>query len=235
MRPLAKWAVGFEYLPGHQIPQTFSNHADAAHILSANLGKYCSYCERYDPGIQIDHVVPVTQKHTPSNAWDNLLYACSTCNRFKWHAEISEELMFLPHKSNTAYLFVYFADGTIIVNPEITDDITKAKAEKLLKVTGLDQIFIELEDTPKEARDSRDKDRRKAWKIANDHLKEYESGKESYNINGLVNFAKQRGSFSVWFTVFQAHSEVRKALIEGFKGTNDTCFDPQNGYNPMPI
>ena len=39
--------------------------------------------------------------------------------------------------------------------------------------------------------------------------------------------------WSIWFTVFKNHDEVRAAMIDAFPGTAKNCFDPDNHYEPI--
>ena len=54
----------------------------------------------------------------------------------------------------------------------------------------------------------------------------FESLNRSAEARGLVIAAAEGcGFFSVWFTVFHEHIDVRLALIEAFPGTAASCFD----------
>ena len=61
-------------------------------------------------------------------------------------------------------------------------------------------------------------------------LKDYEKG--FISAEKVVEFARERGFFSVWFTVFAAHKAVKSALVDRFKGTARNCFDAD--FNPIP-
>jgi hypothetical protein len=50
----------------------------------------------------------------------------------------------------------------------------------------------------------------------------------------VAEFASQKGFFSVWYSVFSAHADVKLALIDIFIGTAGNCFDPANDYQPIP-
>jgi hypothetical protein len=69
-----------------------------------------------------------------------------------------------------------------------------------------------------------------AWQHAVKSLAEYEVGQ--VDAAGIANIAHWRGFFSVWFTVFMAHKDVKKALIDRFEGTAMDCFNKD--YNPIP-
>ena len=50
----------------------------------------------------------------------------------------------------------------------------------------------------------------------------------------ILKRAREKGCWSVWFTVFRGCDELRKTLIDGFEGTCAQCFDPANKYDPIP-
>lgn len=52
------------------------------------------------------------------------------------------------------------------------------------------------------------------------------------DIDTILDLVRNRGGWSIWFTVFKGCDEVRKALL-GFPGTARLCFDPDNHYEPI--
>ena len=62
------------------------------------------------------------------------------------------------------------------------------------------------------------------------YLKKYEAGE--YELNAMIADIKLNDCWSIWFTVFKEHREVREALVEQFPGTSRRCFDQD--YNPIP-
>ncbi|MFM8373623.1 MAG: hypothetical protein ACKOCO_14675, partial [Bacteroidota bacterium] len=50
----------------------------------------------------------------------------------------------------------------------------------------------------------------------------------------IAEFASQKGFFSVWYSVFNIHDDVKRALIEFFIGTAVNCFDIIDGCQPLP-
>jgi len=75
--------------------------------------------------------------------------------------------------------------------------------------------------------DTRWKNRIKIWDLAERYLN------KGADANTIVDLVKARGGWSIWFTVFKNHDEVRKALISEFPGTAAQCFDPDNHYEPI--
>jgi hypothetical protein len=51
------------------------------------------------------------------------------------------------------------------------------------------------------------------------------------NIESMIQLALARGFWSIWMTIFENQSEVKKALIESFPGTCVKCFDSDG--NPI--
>ena len=69
------------------------------------------------------------------------------------------------------------------------------------------------------------------WNLANNFLKKYLAG--DIDVDTIVELVKGHGCWSIWFTVFKGHDNVRKALIEQFPGTAASCFDAQNHFEPI--
>ena len=82
--------------------------------------------------------------------------------------------------------------------------------------------------------------RRRVWDRAMLYLRRYEAG--DYKLNAMIADIKLNDCWSIWFTVFKEHREVRKALVEQFPGTSYECFDedfypkyrhPENEEDPV--
>ena len=106
----------------------------------------------------------------------------------------------------------------------------KEKATNTLDFFGLDKFPGNPKYKKTLARDMRWRNRLEAWNLASKFHEAYQNQK--INIDNIIIFVKQRGFWSIWFTIFK-EPEVRKALIENFKGTA-RCFDANNGYVPIP-
>ena len=82
--------------------------------------------------------------------------------------------------------------------------------------------------------DDRIEARRYAWTRAIEVLKDYESvERDEKRLQDLIKTIKENGFWSIWFTVFKDHDEVRAAMIDAFPGTAKCCFDPENHYEPI--
>jgi hypothetical protein len=121
---------------------------------------------------------------------------------------------------------VYKQGGVVIVNPNLSG-LSYTRANNLLKLIGLDK-------SPKESRvaDKRWQFRYECWNLAERCLKKYENGE--IDVETIISFAKEKGGWSIWFTVFIDKDEVLKHLIDDFPGTAKCCFDSNNHYRPIP-
>ena len=76
----------------------------------------------------------------------------------------------------------------------------------------------------------------KVWDIANDFLLDYK--KDEIKLQRIIQVAQFSGYWSVWMKVFSSYPEVKRELVNQFKGTAADCFDkdcnplPRNGDNP---
>lgn len=202
----------------------YKPYSRARDLLFSNLGPYCSYCERRLGGAltQLEHVQPQELYPLLINSWSNFLWGCAICNGS--HNKDSKNVLLgqihLPHLNNTFKSLVYKEAGVVQVNPTLTG-ASKAHAEELWKLVGYDE----------KTEDARMTFRREAWELAEYSLQEYEGGNR--NLDKLIKAIKHNGSWSIWFTVFKDHDEVRKAMIDNFPGTAKNCFDPNNHYEPI--
>lgn len=234
MRPLDKYTVGQKVTldDGAEIvvSKNYDPYGDARPILLANFGDYCSYCENaLHNGTLFDteHIRPKFVNRDLETEWDNFLIGCRACNGpgGKWTNDVPTPTVHLPHKNNTILSLQYDEAGVVRVNPDLSPQ-SQANAQALID-------FVKLNKTPINSlqdKDGRCKMRRQTWEIAKTALSMYES---SPNLQCLIMLAKARGGWSIWFTVFKDHPEVRKELIEQFPGTAKDCFDPANGYEPI--
>lgn len=219
MRPVCKKEPE-EILDGKKIKQDYKDYSDARSMLKCNLGKYCSYCEVFIRDPQLEHIQPksIDNYSTLEYKWSNFLLACGLCNSIKSNKDVVLKKVHLPHLNNTYLSLCYKEAGVVIVNPTL-EGKSQEHAENLLKLVGFDR------------QDSRSECRREIWDKAEECLRRYESGE--YRLDLLMDYIKSVGYWSVWFTVFKTHDEIRKALIEEFPGTAKECFDADNHYEPI--
>lgn len=216
----------------HTISTIYNPYQSAKPVLIANIGKYCSYCEdayHQDRDLHVEHVQP---KGLPKYAhlryaWDNFLLSCSTCNGTdnKGNKNVILNEIHLPHRNNTFLSLCYKPGGVVIANPALTG-LSLQHATNLLNLTGLGKP--PANSSPG---DKRWMKRSHDWDIAQRYRNKYENRK--CDIETIVDLVTKGGGWSIWFTVFQEHDEVRKALIEKIPGTCATCFDAQQHYNPI--
>ena len=239
MRPIEKWAVGFITPDGTTIIETYDPHTNANTLLHKNIDHFCSYCEVFSSDLEGEHIVSQSQDGTLRTKWTNLLLACGRCNGSdnKWNNPVDLSLMYFPHQNNTLLVFEYLEGGVVKVHSDLTKLDQIRKATKLLDLLCLDKYpgNPKYPETKKYKQgfppaDRRWEHRRRAWEKAQMKLKDYEKG--FISAEKVVEFARERGFFSVWFTVFAAHKAVKAALVDRFKGTAQNCFDAD--FNPIP-
>lgn len=227
MRPVLKsiWPVD-----ENGVRKSYKPHTIATGDLELDLDTYCSYCEVFSSDLEVEHIISQNQDPSLANDWDNFLLACGRCNGRgnKGNKHVDLSLLHFPHINNTLLSFIYLEGGVVTVNKSLKGN-SLARANALLDLVGLDKIPGNPRYT--NVNDTRWSHRRRTWEFAVKYLPQYEAG----NLTALqiVEFASQKGFFSVWFTVFESHPPVRQLLIQSFKGTAQNCFDVAHGYMPI--
>jgi uncharacterized protein (TIGR02646 family) len=244
MRPLSKWAIGHVTADGTIIEAEYNPHTNANPLLHQNLGKYCSYCEIFNHDLEVEHIKAQSIPRGINNpnhiiSWSNFLLACGRCNGSdnKGSKPVDLDALYYPHLNNTLLVFEYLEGGIIQVHSGLTNQNQIDKANRLMDLLCLDK-YVGNDKYPSTRKyplgfpltDKRWETRRSAWEKAKMKLVDYQNGE--ITADKIVEFAKQRGCFSVWFTVFSAHRAVREALVNGFRGTARNCFD--DNFNPIP-
>lgn len=236
MRPIERYKINDVVTldDGTQVTvnEDFKPSRDAINILLSNFGPYCSYCEACVSNglcLQVEHIFPKGLNPDLKFKWSNFLLGCSICNGSggKGATQMPVASMHLPDKNNTFKSLVYLEGGVVKVNPSLNEEARK-NAQALID-------YLRLNKSPKSSfdeRDGRTQMRREIWEIATDWLNDYKPNNPD-NLKKLIQYAKARGGWSIWFTVFKNHDEVRKALISEFPGTAAHCFDPDNHYEPI--
>jgi len=234
MRPVEKW----EPADHPDIKTIYPRYQEAKPDLGRNLGTMCSYCEKAyadERDLQVEHIQPKKYKDANGNyiyasletAWSNFLLSCSTCNGRdnKDTKNVEYGKCHLPHINNTFLSLCYKAGGVVEVNPTLTGR-SAANARALLELVGLDK-------SPKSScsSDKRWQIRSTSWDMAVRYLNMYKA--HNVQLETIVDLVQARGCWSIWFTVFKGHDEVRQALIQAFPGTAISCFDSQDHYEPI--
>ncbi len=188
-----------------------SDYRQAFELLAAQLGRYCSYCERWiASALAVEHKVPKSAHPDLARSWSNLLLACATCNSHK--SDKQAEVVW-PDEDDTLDLIEYRPSGRVRPRPE-RDPVLASRAEALLSISGLDR-------TPAEASpsDFRWQDRLETWRMAQ-QAREDLAGQDTTAVQqSILRLAVTRGGFSIWFAVFSDRPEIRAALVKVFPGT----------------
>ena len=218
MRPVERGAA----------PRIFAAYGDAIGDLEARLGNYCSYCERrFTISLAVEHIVPKSRQPQLETEWTNFLLGCLNCNSVKGKKLVKVENFLWCDRDNTFLAFTYSEGGFVRLADNLNVD-QKAKAQALLDLIGLQRHQATGWKKPTR-RDKRWKDREEVWTIAEKCRDIFIAQSENNQTKELVlQVAQGYGFFSVWMTVFDAYSNVKKELIQLFTGTATSCFD-QNG------
>ncbi len=234
MRPVQKFNIGHVLSDGQLVTANYNPYGKANPILQENLGSYCSYCEVFSSDLEVEHVISKNQDRNLETSWSNFLISCGRCNgrdnKTNKHVDFSR--LYMPHLNNSLLPYEYKEGGVIAINSDL-NDTQKEKAQNTFNLLGLDKYPGNPNYPPTSKYpqgfppgDKRWEHRRKAWDIAVCKRTDYEN-----NIifaRNIAEFATQRGFFSVWFTVFNAHIEVKQQLIIAFNGTAINCFNDDN-------
>lgn len=239
MRPVIKLKPGSYIKPDGtmiDVLSSYNKYQDAKPALVYNLGMFCSCCEEayhQQRDLHVEHVQPKGYEENGikiyahiEKEWSNFLLSCATCNgsdnKGKKNVVLNE--CHLPHLNNTFKSFVYKSGGVVEVNPMLRGDAYN-HAKRLLDLVGLGK-------SPEESRpgDTRYRKRSTDWDLALKYRRKYDVG--NTDIDTILDLVRNRGGWSIWFTVFKGCDEVRKALLE-FPGTARLCFDPDNHYEPI--
>lgn len=237
MRPVEKMKPGevvsfrtsMDVTVSHTIQKEYRPYSAAKEPLAANIGRFCSYCEepRALADIHIEHVEPKSREGAMYE-WENFLLSCNMCNSCKLDADVNIETTHFPHRDNTFLDFVYDESGRVKVNPDLPEEEFR-KAENLYNLVKMGRNPWGEEAVSK--RDFRWKGRYEAWNLAERYLLKYEAG--NADLDDIIELSKGYGHWSIWFTVFKGHDEVRRALIERTPGTCASCFDAENHFEPI--
>lgn len=206
-------------------PRTYSKYGDAIGDLEERLGTYCSYCERRLPAsLAVEHVVPKDLHPELKTEWTNFLLGCANCNSVKGDQPVEVDNFLWCDRDNTFLAFAY-SNGGFVQLADNLNEVQKDKAQALLDLVGLQRHKASGWGKPA-PRDKRWQDREELWAIAEKcrdnfiALSQVDEAKEF-----VLQVAKGYGFFSVWMTVFDAHPDIKRELIQIFTGTATSCFD----------
>lgn len=222
MRPVNKGeAPGTEY----------KKYQDAEPDLEERIGAYCSFCE-----LPIIHVPEVEHKEAKAKGgaelkWENLLLSCKYCNTRKGTGvgPTNKGDYLWPDEDDTFHPFLYDKDIPRLNEEYLKEqgDEVRRKAENLYNLVKLDTIPV----SPK-VKDKRYFARNEARNCALEIKIGWEEAKQTSERAGYLRvmerLATAIGFFSTWMDVFQDDIEVRKMLVDAFKGTKKEYFLEKN-------
>lgn len=223
MRPVERGAA----------PQVFTNYRDAYPHLVGRMGDYCSYCERQiETHLAVEHVQPKDPVPALRNEWSNFLLGCVNCNSAKGDTRVVLSDYFWPDTENTISAFSYSVGGLVNPRAGLTADL-QAKASATLRLVGLDRYPGNPGREPTSA-DLRWQRRFEAWQVAEWCRKQVEENDSEQVRSLVVQVARGRGMYSIFWTVFEGDKDIRRRLREAFIGTAFLCFDPNEDPLPRP-
>lgn len=208
-------------------PRVYADYRDAADDLSAAIGDYCSYCERQiETHLAVEHIQPKSLRPSLRNVWTNFLLGCVNCNSCKGKRRINLDKFFWPDRHNTMLAFDYVADGRVAPHPGLNGP-DHQRAQRAIELVGLDREpgHLNIRKRPKRT-DRRWRRRQEAWDLAQRDLARLTINNSPEVRDLIVENALGRGLFSIWMKVFETDIDMRKRLINAFKGTATGCFDP---------
>ena len=206
-------------------PRVHTRYGDAIGDLAERLGRFCSYCERRLPtNLAVEHMAPKSVHEERELDWDNFLLGCVNCNSVKGDEDVPDGDVLWPDRHNTMLAIEYSSGGFVRVAGELGDELSR-RARGLVDLVGLDRHVTEGWPEPS-PRDRRWEQRDEAWATAAKCRSDFEaSGESDAALRLVLEVARYCGFFSVWMTVFDEFSAVKRALIEEFPGTARACFD----------
>lgn len=214
MRPIDKGAA----------PAVYAHYRDATADLMNRLGDYCSYCERQiETHLAVEHVQPKSLAAALINEWSNFLLGCVNCNSCKSDTAVAVVDYLWPDLDNTLRAVQYSSGGLVEPHPA-APEVIREKALAIIRLVGLDR-FPGNDGIPPTSSDRRWLKRKEMWVIAErDRARLVENN--SIQVRELiVENAVARGMFSIWWTVFEGDTDMRRRFREAFTGTDAPCFD----------
>lgn len=214
-------------------PQVFTSYRDAYPHLVERMGDYCNYCERQiETHLAVEHLQPKDPVPALKNEWSNFLLGCVNCNSSKGDTPVALIDYLWPDSENTMSAFSYSEGGLVNSHGGLTLPLA-AKARATLQLAGIDKYPGNPGREPTLA-DLRWKRRLEAWQLAERCRKQIEENDTEQVRSLVIEVAKGRGMYSIFWTVFQGDADIRKRLREAFAGTSHACFDANEELLPRP-
>lgn len=221
MRPVDRgvWPVD-----ANQQKIVFSHYSDARGELIQRMGQYCSYCEmKLDASLAVEHVQPKQARgssvvnQTLLLDWGNFLLACSNCNSTKSNKPVVLTDYVWPDVDNTFRAFVYSVGGII----SAAAGPVSHEARNTIDLVGLDKTPVTAD-----ASDRRWLNRLETWGMAERAKTRLMNDDSTWHRESIAEHAYSQGYWSIWMTVFCHDSDMLRRIIEQYKGTSNSCFDP---------
>ncbi len=210
----------------------YKDYTNARRELISRIGECCSYCEMHlDSALAIEHVQPKKTSGELSTIvsreldWNNFLLACPNCNSIKGSKDVDMDDYFWPDRDNTFRAF-HYAEGGVVEPAEFLSDNAKKIAENTILLTGLDK-----NPNAQNAADRRWNNRRECWDIAERAKKRLERNDSVDLRDQIAETASAKGFWSIWMTVFENDSDMKKRLIDAVPGTAEECWE--GDYQPV--
>jgi len=146
------------------------------------------------------------------------------CNSVKGKTPTNGTDFFWPDRDNTLLAIDYKPGGLVEAKATLTD-AQRQKAEKLIDLVGLDRHPGQPVEKQPAERDKRYMDREMVWKLAKLKREALARNDNDDFRTVIAELAKAEGFFSVWMSVFQDDSDMRRRFCEGLKGTAKNCFN----------
>ncbi|MBF0180927.1 MAG: HNH endonuclease [Magnetococcales bacterium] len=217
---------------GESPQENYNSYLDARMDLRDRIGPYCVYCECYfapSAGFpRVDHIHPQSRHPERINDWQNLLFACDSCNGAKKAFDPAQELpVFWPHLDNTWRVFFY-RNGFVMPHPDLEEE-EHAQASRTLAMVGLDRF--DPSNPPKPGGNPAEilTARLDAWNLAARMKTKYDKADHPEQLaNDILELAKKTGHWSYWMTLFQKCDPIRERLMSTahFPGTRRECLEP---------
>ena len=212
-------------------PAVYVCYQDAGVDLRNRLGDYCSYCERQlETHLAVEHIQPRASNPGLQHSWANFLLSCVHCNSSKGNTPVALLDYFWPHRDNTLRALEYVKGGLVRPHADLTA-VDHVRARDTIALTGLDKFPGNSGRKPTDS-DRRWRRRRETWQLAEKKRDRLAIQDTAVVRELIVEIAKERGMFSIWWAVFAADIDMRRRLRMAFIGTHGASFDINE--NPVP-
>ncbi|MEP7218872.1 MAG: HNH endonuclease, partial [Bacteroidota bacterium] len=202
--------------------RSYSDYKHAITDLKEAIGDYCSYCERQiETNLAVEHVTPKSRADELRNEWSNFLLGCVNCNSCKGTKSHPATAVFRPDRDNTLRIVSYTSADVVTPHPALSSR-DRDRAMRTIELVGLDR----RPGHPRYRKgDGRWQTRKNVWEIAHRYLHRLQGQDTLMLRESIVDIALGRGLFSIWMTVFEDDTDMRRRLIAAFRGTATDCFD----------